>query len=670
VTVGTINNALTDGSRAYTLTIGGASGTGSILDDETPSPAFTATMTALSNALGTVTTLAYINPGSGGGGAYADLVIAIAAAKAGQTFAAQGTPITMSAVPNRTTGVAPLGVHIDCSGTTASGISSNPFHDLYYVTYFDDDNTATWSYGTQAGVAKKNIAIGPIAAHCFETGGVTRTTKTTAFHLSSDGSTLSIGATVTNTITVGDPDTVYSGTNTICISTSGTFTGKPTGAQEVTTSSWATVVGYMTTGKRVLLRRGESWSTPAGTDTATPTNSSGGTLGSFGTGAAPKVTITTGDTWAIRMASGFTDWRFMDIECDGQSLGASGASGTKFIAHTGAVGSSTGTFCTMLRLYGHHLGSMGAPQDDSMMVDCRYGPTTGGAGNVGVYVEQCSNVAILGSDISDATVSEHCVRLQGVKKTVVSHCKMSDPKTAGDKQAFTLRGWSVGGVWTGDYTEQVVVSDNEITGNTDGYLVEFGPQNSSSDERFRNIIFERNYVQATGLSGSYSNGLVSQVEHSYSIRNNIFKLLGDTQAGIIVYSGTLAPAPTDHWIYGNTFYKPDATVASVFSAIEVRWTGTDAPTGTTAYNNLMYAPAVSSAAFITLGSGTSATYTNNSSNAQAKITSPGFTATPPSTYAEYKPSTYPVDGGVFVNVFDDFFGVARTGTFDIGAVLP
>lgn len=65
VTVATINNASVDGSRAYTLTIGGASGTGSISDDDAPSPAFTATLTALTNATGMVTTLAYINPGSG-----------------------------------------------------------------------------------------------------------------------------------------------------------------------------------------------------------------------------------------------------------------------------------------------------------------------------------------------------------------------------------------------------------------------------------------------------------------------------------------------------------------------------------------------------------------------------------------------------------------------------
>jgi len=63
-----VDNSATD---AWAITATGfipyaASGGGS-------SPAFTVTMTALSNALGTVTTLAYINPGSGGGGATTNL---------------------------------------------------------------------------------------------------------------------------------------------------------------------------------------------------------------------------------------------------------------------------------------------------------------------------------------------------------------------------------------------------------------------------------------------------------------------------------------------------------------------------------------------------------------------------------------------------------------------
>ena len=71
------------------------------------SPAFTVTMTALSNALGTVTTLAYINAGS-------------------------GSLITPAVTVSRSTGVAPLAVHFDASATTATAWTSRPFHELEY----------------------------------------------------------------------------------------------------------------------------------------------------------------------------------------------------------------------------------------------------------------------------------------------------------------------------------------------------------------------------------------------------------------------------------------------------------------------------------------------------------------------------------------------------------
>jgi len=77
---------------------------------------------------------------------------------------------------------------------------------------------------------------------------------------------------------LGQTAAVFAGTNTICVSTSASYSGCPSGAAQRTTlpSTYA--------GKRVLLRRGESFGSiaPRNTDT-------GFQVGAFGTGSKPNV---------------------------------------------------------------------------------------------------------------------------------------------------------------------------------------------------------------------------------------------------------------------------------------------------------------------------------------------------------------------------------------------
>ena len=145
--------------------------------------------------------------------------------------AAQAGDIALSLAPARTSGVAPLAVFFDASGTTDVGVTARPFHDLEYTWDFGDPTAGTWAYGAQPGVSSKNSATGPVAAHVFEKPG-TYTVTLTAF----DGTNT---VTTSKTITVDDPDVVFAGSGTVCMSTSGTFTNCPSGASHVTTSSLA-----------------------------------------------------------------------------------------------------------------------------------------------------------------------------------------------------------------------------------------------------------------------------------------------------------------------------------------------------------------------------------------------------------------------------------------------
>ena len=79
---------------------------------------------------------------------------------------AAGSNIQVSVTPTRISGVAPLSVFFDASGTTAQA-TSRPFHDLAYCWDFDDSGGGNFL----ADGKSKNRAYGPEAAHVFETPG-------------------------------------------------------------------------------------------------------------------------------------------------------------------------------------------------------------------------------------------------------------------------------------------------------------------------------------------------------------------------------------------------------------------------------------------------------------------------------------------------------------------
>src|SRR5258706_8996785 len=70
--------------------------------------------------------------------------------------------ITPSLVPSRTSGVAPLAVFFDATGTTAVG-ATNPLPELGYYWNFGDSLSVWNTTG-----ASKNLASRPGAAHVFQ----------------------------------------------------------------------------------------------------------------------------------------------------------------------------------------------------------------------------------------------------------------------------------------------------------------------------------------------------------------------------------------------------------------------------------------------------------------------------------------------------------------------
>jgi hypothetical protein len=139
-----------------------------------------------------------------------------------QTPTAQAQ-ITADIQPSRISGVAPLAVHFDATGTTHTDTTINEFHDLQYEWTFGDPNAGHWQYGARAGSSsphpRNEECCSAIAAHVYDNPGtytVNLIVKDSQGNISTDQVA----------IEVEDPDEVFSGT-TACISSSGNFAGCP-----------------------------------------------------------------------------------------------------------------------------------------------------------------------------------------------------------------------------------------------------------------------------------------------------------------------------------------------------------------------------------------------------------------------------------------------------------
>jgi hypothetical protein len=230
----------------------------------------------------------------------AGLILALPQASFGQ---AMNVSVQMS----RTSGVAPLAVFFDSSQTTHTNGATRPFRDLAYSWDFDDPTAGTWSHSAEP----KNVARGPLAAHVFDKAGsydVTVTVRDAAGNQSNK----------TVRITVTDPNSHYSGTKTICVSTGSNFTGCPSGAAHVTQSDFDTALrDHLATNRRILFRRGDTFQSSQNNNYA---HAGPITIGAYGSGARPVITLVNGIGTKPNLQLGSTktqvvkDWRIMDLD--------------------------------------------------------------------------------------------------------------------------------------------------------------------------------------------------------------------------------------------------------------------------------------------------------------------------------------------------------------------
>lgn len=590
--------------------------------------------------------------------------------------------IALSNVPSRTTGVAPLSVFFDATGTTATA-TKQPFHDLEYRWDFGNPagspvNGTTWKTGSKAGVNSRNTATGPETSHVYETPG-TYTVALTA----TDGTNKVSSCTQ---IVVQDPNTVFSGTNTICVGATSTPVqgqdGCPAGAAVATQSNFATAVNtYLATGKRILFKHDDTFGT---TTTASVAATGPGIIGMYGVGAKPKILATTTiGNGIIRLGAPTTytmqDWRIMDLDFDGQSNAG----------NTGFKINGVADQITLLRMNVHNIGS-GVLLEASVL---EYYMATNGYtehmfdqfsvadsaftninGTYGLFMWS-NHLSILGTTVDNAGGGLHAVRVMHATGGVVSNNTFGNPSPT--HQVFTLRASSYTDCrptsgceyypnlmpGTAVYTTKVVVSDNHFIGGASNQPVTVTPSNSSIDDgRFKDIILERNWY--TGAGATCCMPMLDISAQYVTVRNELIDMTGAgaKHKGIIIErAGSKSLGSDNVKLFNNTIFSNDA---GDFSAVAVHVPTTNI----TVVNNLAYSPNISGLFYDVCTMCGAPTVSSN--NTATTNQSPSMVTIPPTTTVGFSPATgsYAIGTGIVVPVWSDFFSTPQTATRDMGAI--
>lgn len=507
--------------------------------------------------------------GGGGGGGGAPSTPANMASPA--SVASTGIDLVLNA--NRVSGVAPLAVSFNSIGTTAdAALTTRPFHELSYKWEFSDtSDVPDWTYGATPAARKKNIAYGPVAGHVFEKPGTWTVTLTAV-----SAKNRSVTAQKTLTISVADPAAL----TTVCVSNSGIpvpgVAGCPAGAAGQMVPSWAGIGSLTDTYKRVLLKRGDVWSSDG--HLSISSSRTGGIVGAYGAGnVKPKVILVSNN--AGFYLAGTSDWRILDVEVSGNGIQGASKQGIVFTNGSNVLISGVSISDVFIGV------SSGIVRGLTIEASHIYGlyDASGGHPGIAMYLENTDELSILGSKFSDSPTT-HVIRLQGVEKSVISNnqIEMAGPS----RNALTIRGKSTSSAfaWNGNWTQHVVVNNNIIDNSVrGGYALYVGPQSTGHAERIRDVIIEGNYIKSRELYAANF-----QVAENLSVRNNILSTYYAYAIGLGL-GGNVAgsPATKGAYIYHNTIYKVDTSMTSNFSAFYLSSPGLASEVRLS--NNIVYA---------------------------------------------------------------------------------
>lgn len=431
------------------------------------------------------------------------------------------------------------------------------YADFRYEWDFGDPASGDWPTSS----LPRNRDFGYVAGHVYEAPGtytVTLQVTTTA------------GATVeyTEQIDVADPEAVYAGVRTACVSTGTDFAGCPPGAQHVTTTDVASFAAFVGSQRRVLLRRGDAWLWPVGAPLVLTTEGPF-TLGAFGPCVNPDRLGICANAPVLDASGPGTsadeaivlyharDIRILDLAflCTGDR------------AAIGGVTEMHQVLFLRLRSRGFNtpVGNSHWETEDFDQLALVSSDLAEAGSNV-VYIGG-TRLGLLGNVLRDAGES-HVVRLWQAYRAVVGHNEVSGSSVSGTsgRHALKLHGpsedviASTEGNQLDNRTQHVIVHDN-VFGSSGPWPAAIGPQDSGRDERLSDIIFERNRLYPS--YGTQSASPVQAALHVWArnvtVRNNVFSGVGSANGyrAVVVEPRGVEPPPVNVRIYNNTVYLPE-----------------------------------------------------------------------------------------------------------------
>lgn len=565
-------------------------------------------------------------------------------------------------IASRISGVAPLMVHFEADST------NEEFHNRDYAWDFGDINSGNWGTNNKS----KNTAKGAVTAHLFENYGE-YTVKVIVKNKNGDMGTKTV------TITVENPDTIYAGDLTTCVNQSGDsdFSEAPIGARRISTDDLSTITQYASQGRRILFKRGSSWTI---NNLQWPENEGPVTIGAYGTGVnpdkfgifenAPNITVSSGNFFDT---SNKMDWRIMDLNFVDMTKTNSVIGGVFITQRNLIFRLRTVGFGTAIG-WSHWVDPNGIQMDEMAIVSCDVLKSGAHAAYIG-----SERLILLGNNFEDADDS-HVVRVWQAYKSIISNNMFSGSslKTSSGRHALKMHGPSEEQVNSIEWdclrkrTEYVVVSDN-IFGSSGPWPVSIGPQDDWKDERLSNIIFERNrYCADFGNRSTNSLQLDTAflfLGRQFTIRNNIVdgSNFGSYFTGITVRAGVVAPNPLDIRIYNNTIYKSGNLNGQDWIGITI----TEGTQSAEIRNNLLVIPEYNTGSQrLIADGGTDTIQSNNILNGNIVFEDADNSLYPlQRSFKITENSTDAIDTGYEVNNFDDFYGNNRFigNGYDIGA---
>ena len=388
----------------------------------------------------------------------------------------------------RISGTAPLAVQFDASATTSSLGSQLPFHHVRYAFSFGDDRGQTWP---ASGLSKNLQSGGPLAAHVYDLPG-TYQVRVRATDQAGGYSERAV------TVQVLDPNAVYAGSATICVSGASNFSGCPSGASRVTSLPG----GSAYSGRRILLRRGETFGT-----IEIPHGSQNVQVGAFGSGAAPRVSNVLVGTVSPPSAAFPRDITIMDLNV--LQRFEQYVTMSRLLLYRNTFQAPTGEYIpaqiniasSLAYIVQHHTlpaNQYYQPRELFVVENQVRGSTSNPMMNM---AGEGSRFVVMGNDMG--TAQQHTVRIWGMYKGFIAHNALRGRSSDGIRVALKVHS---GGL--GDYNDnyaisrdtwasrQIVIANNRLgdTSDNNSFTGGASPQNNtdSSREGLEDVVLENN----------------------------------------------------------------------------------------------------------------------------------------------------------------------------------